>query len=114
MRKERETECLRVCFDVICDGIPPSVSKNPESGARRRRTGEEEEEEEARGLVHEPSLRNARGCRWRFQTNGYLEVSLIPARQRLFLLPLFPISPPLIGPRLTSQPRGIAWYVLEG
>lgn len=77
MRKARQRErvceyiCMCVCFDVICDGIPPFSLQESASGARRRRTGEEEEEEAARGPVHEPSLRNARGCRWRFQTNGY-------------------------------------------
>lgn len=64
-------ECVRdfLCvFGVICDGIPSSVSKNPRA---------EEEVEvmvvvvEARGPVHELSLRNAPGCRWRFQTDAY-------------------------------------------
>ncbi|KAM7419611.1 hypothetical protein PAMA_016624 [Pampus argenteus] len=47
--------------------------ESSESPRIRERREEEEEEEEARGPDHEPSLRNARGCRWRFQTNGYFE-----------------------------------------
>ncbi|XP_037620023.1 uncharacterized protein LOC119484914 [Sebastes umbrosus] len=41
------------------------ISKNPR--AARGGGGGGQEEEEARGPVHEPSLRNARGCRWRSQ-----------------------------------------------